>query len=68
LSGRVVKIDPGKSFDVVDATGGGVYTIMVLDPMKAGMLNALEVGNAVTVALSPLTVTTMEKCGWFGCF
>lgn len=67
ISGRVIKIDPGHSFDVVDATGGGVYTIVVTDPSKIALLPALKVGTGITVSLSPLMITSMEKCGWFGC-
>jgi hypothetical protein len=44
ISARVTKIDPGRSFDIVDATGGGVYTIVVTDPSKAAMMSA--VGSA----------------------
>lgn len=67
VSGRVLRINQGRSFDVVDATGGGVYTIVVQDPSKLAMLGHLQVGNAITVSLTPLTITAMEKCGWFGC-
>lgn len=67
ISGRVVKIDPGHSFDVVDATGGGIYTIVVTDPSKIAMLSTVKVGTGITVSLSPLMITSMEKCGWFGC-
>jgi len=67
ISARVTKIDPGRSFDIVDATGGGVYTIVVTDPTKAAMMSHLQVGNAITVSLTPLEITSMEKCGWFGC-
>jgi hypothetical protein len=67
ISGRVIKIDPGHSFDVVDATGGAVYTIVVTDPGKIAMLPALKVGTGITVSLSPLMISSMEKCGWFGC-
>jgi hypothetical protein len=67
ISARVTKIDPGRSFDIVDATGGGMYTIVVTDPTKAAMMANLQVGNAITVSLTPMTITSMEKCGWFGC-
>ena len=67
ISARVTKIDPGRSFDIVDSTGGGLYTIVVTDPTKAAMMSNLQVGNAITVSLTPITITSMEKCGWFGC-
>jgi hypothetical protein len=68
ISGRVLKVGTDNSFDLVDATGGGVYTIMVTDPNRARMLESLSVGSGITVSLSPLTMTSMTKCGWFGCF
>lgn len=67
ISARVTKVVPGRSFDIVDATGGGLYTIVVTDPVKASMMSNLRVGSAITVSLTPLTITSMEKCGWFGC-
>jgi hypothetical protein len=68
ISGRVLKVDNNShSFDFVDATGGGVYTIQVTDPSRIAMLPMLKVGSGITVSLTPLTVTTMVKCGWFGC-
>jgi len=67
ISARVTKIDPGRSFNIVDVTGGGVYTIVVTDPTKAAMMSNLRVGDAITVSLTALTITSMEKCGWFGC-
>jgi hypothetical protein len=68
ISGRVMKIDQtAHSFDVVDATGGGVYTIQVTDPNRVAMMSKLHVGDAITVSLTPLTITSLVKCGWFGC-
>ncbi|HTR15754.1 MAG TPA: hypothetical protein VMI52_01810 [Acetobacteraceae bacterium] len=68
ISGRVMKIDmDAHTFDVVDATGGGVYTVQVTDPARIKMMSDLHVGAGVTVSLTPLTITSMVKCGWFGC-
>lgn len=68
INGRVTKIDnSGHRFDIVDATGGGVYTVVVTDPARYAMMDALQVGSGLTVMMSPLTITTLEKCGWFGC-
>lgn len=68
INGRVVKIDSDNHrFDVVDATGGGVYTVVVTHPARYAMMDALKTGSGITVLLSPLTITSMEECGFFGC-
>jgi predicted RNA-binding protein len=68
INGRVTKIDSaGHRFDIVDATGGGQYTVVVTDPSRQVMMQALNVGSGISVLMSPLTITSMEKCGWFGC-
>ena len=68
INGRVNKIDStGHRFDIVDATGGGVYTVVVTDPARYAMMDSLKVGSGLTIMMSPLTITAMEKCGWFGC-
>jgi hypothetical protein len=68
ISGRILKVDSeNHSFDFVDATGGGVYTILVTDPSRIAMLPMLKVGTGITVSMTPLTINGMEKCGWFGC-
>ncbi len=68
ISGRVLKVDAdAHTFDVVDATGGGVYTIAVTDPRRYPMLDHLHAGAGITVSLSPLTITALVTCGWFGC-
>ena len=64
ISGRVLKIDGNAhSFDFVDASGGGVYTIQVTDPSRIAMLPMLKVGSAVMVSITPLTITTMVRYG-----
>ena len=67
LAGTVTKIDSGNSFDVVNPGGGGIYTIKVTDPQKVAMLSHMKVGDTVAVNVSPLTITAITKCGFFGC-
>ena len=68
ISGRITKVDADRhSFDVVDASGGGVYTVVVTDPSRIAMFQNLKVGTGVTVSISPLMITSMEDCGFFGC-
>jgi hypothetical protein len=68
ISGRITKVDTSRhSFDVVDAAGGGVYTVVVTDPSRIAVFSNLKVGTGVTVSISPLMITSMEDCGFFGC-
>ena len=66
VAGRVTKIDGPSSFDVVNANGGGVYTINVTNPARQAAVKLLKVGDSVTVSVSPLIVTSIAKCGVFG--
>ena len=66
IVGRVVKLDGPNSFDVVNANGGGIYTIKVTNPMRQAAFKMLKVGDSVTVSVSPLIVTSIAKCGLFG--
>jgi hypothetical protein len=58
--GRVVKVDGPNSFDVVNADGGGIYTIETTDPTREIANRMLKVGDSVTVAISPLMVTAVS--------
>jgi hypothetical protein len=64
--GRVVKLDGPSSFDVVNANGGGIYTIKTADPTRQIAIGLLKVGDSITVSVSPLVVTSIAKCGLFG--
>jgi hypothetical protein len=66
ITGRVVKVDSGSSFDVVNPTGGGVYTIQTTDPAREALIKTLKAGDSVTVSVSPLTVNSIAKCGVLG--
>lgn len=67
IAGRVVKVDGANSFDVVDATGGGVYTIKVTNPARQPVVKLLNVGDLVSVVVGPLTLISIAECGLFGC-
>jgi hypothetical protein len=64
--GRVVKLNAPSSFDVVNANGGGVYTIKTTDPTRQTAIGLLHVGDSITVSVSPLIATSVAKCGLFG--
>jgi hypothetical protein len=66
IVGRVVKVDGPSSFDVVNANGGGVYTIKVTNPARQAAFKLLKVGDSITVSVSPIIVTAIAKCGLFG--
>ena len=67
ITGRVVKLDGRSSFDVVNPAGGGVYTIQVTDPTRQAAVGLLKVGDSITVAVSPMVVNSIARCGLFGC-
>jgi hypothetical protein len=64
--GRVVKLNGPNSFDVVNANGGGIYTIRSTDPTRQAAIALLRVGDSITVSVSPLIATSVAKCGLFG--
>jgi hypothetical protein len=64
--GRVVKLSGPTSFDVVNANGGGIYTIKTTNPTREAAIALLKVGDSVTVSVSPLIATSVAKCGLFG--
>ena len=64
--GRVVKLNGPTSFDVVNANGGGIYTIKTTNPTREAAIALLKVGDSITVSVSPLIATSVAKCGLFG--
>jgi hypothetical protein len=64
--GRVVKLNGRTSFDVVNANGGGIYTIKTTNPTREAAIAMLKVGDSITVSVSPLIATSVAKCGLFG--
>jgi hypothetical protein len=66
IVGRVTKLNGPASFDVVNANGGGIYTINVTNPARQAAVGMLKAGDSVTVSVSPLIVNSIAKCGPFG--
>jgi hypothetical protein len=66
IVGRVVKLNNPGGFDVVNANGGGIYTIQTTDATRQAAMGMLKVGDSVTVAVSPIIATSVAKCGLFG--
>ena len=65
IVGRIVKVNAPGSFDVVKASGGGIYTIQTTDPTRQAAMGLLKVGDSVTVSVSPIIATSIAKCGLF---
>jgi hypothetical protein len=66
IVGRVVKLNGPSSFDVVNPAGGGIYTIKTTNPSREAAIGLLKVGDSITVSVSPITATSVAKCGLFG--
>jgi hypothetical protein len=66
IVGRVVKLGGPTSFDVVNANGGGIYTIKTTNPTREAAIGMLKVGDSITVSVSPIIATSVAKCGLFG--
>jgi len=68
VQATVVGIDaPDQSIDVVNPSGGGVYTIKVSNPARAAMLETLNVGDTITAVVSQalaISITPAPK-SWF---
>lgn len=68
VSGTVVGIDlAAHSIDLVDPSGGGVYTVDVTDPARIAMLPQLKVGDTVTAVVSQMLAVSIEPApkSWF---
>jgi hypothetical protein len=68
VSGLVVGIDlAAHSVDVVNPTGGAVYTLDVTDPARIAMLSQLKVGDTVTAVISQAMLVSVEPAprSWF---
>jgi hypothetical protein len=66
IVGRVVKLDDASSFDVINADGGGIYTVQTTNPARQAAIGMLKVGDSITVSISPIVATSVAKCGLFG--
>src|SRR3954471_878807 len=47
IVGRVVKLNGPTSFDVVNANGGGIYTVKTTNPAREAAIGMLKVGDSV---------------------
>lgn len=66
IVGRVVKVDGPGALDIVNVTGGGIYTIRATDPARLAVLAAVRVGDSVTASIGPFTLTSIATCSMFG--
>ena len=68
ISGLVVGLDQAAhSVDIVDPSGGGIYTINVTDPSRQALLETLKVGDTITAVVSQalaVSITPAPK-SWF---
>ena len=68
ISGTVVGIDlASNSINVVNPSGGQIYTLDVTDPARQVMLSSLKVGDTVTAVVSQtlaVSVTPAPKHWW----
>jgi len=61
-----VKLNGPDSIDVVNNDGGGVYTVKTTQSARMAALGKLKPGDSITVNISPITATSVAKCGLFG--
>lgn len=62
VSGTVVALNVAEhSLDVVNPSGGGIYTINVTDPERIAMLSSLKVGDTITAVISEALAVSIEK-------
>jgi hypothetical protein len=61
VQGLVVGIDrAANSFDVVNPSGGGVYTIEVTNPERIARLSEVKVGDTITAIVSQAVAVSIE--------
>ena len=68
VQGTVVGINlAGHSIDVVNPSGGGVYTVEVTDPARIAMLKTLKVGDTITAVVSQAIAVSVDPApkSWF---
>jgi hypothetical protein len=68
VQGAVVGIDlADNTVDVVNPSGGGVYTLHVTDPARIPMLASLKVGDTITAVVSQVVAVSIEPApkSWF---
>jgi len=68
VSGAVVGIDlAANSVDLVNPSGGGIYTFRVTDPARQASLSTLKIGDTITVVISRALAVSIEPAAksWF---
>ena len=68
VQGLVVGIDrASNSLDLVNPSGGGIYTIEVTDPARVAMLSQVKVGDTISAVVSQALAVSIEpaKKSWF---
>lgn len=68
LQGLVVGLDlAANEVDMVNPSGGGVYTIEVTDPARQALLSQLKIGDTVTAVVSQTLLVSVEPArrSWF---
>ena len=61
VSGLVVAIDmAAHSVDLVNPSGGGIYTVEVTDPARIAMLSHIKVGDTITAVVSEALAVSIE--------
>ncbi len=68
VSGTVVGIDMAANrVNLVNPSGGGVYTIDVTNPSRVAMLGSIKVGDTITAVISQAVAVSIEPAqkNWF---
>jgi hypothetical protein len=68
ISGTIVGIDMSShSLDLVNPSGGGVFTVDVTDPDRIKAMSSLKVGDTVTAVISEALAVSIEPARrrWF---
>jgi Cu/Ag efflux protein CusF len=68
VSGTVVGIDlAAHSVDLVNPSGGAIYTVDVTDPARVALLSTLKLGDTVTAVISQALAVSIEPAptSWF---
>ena len=68
VSGTIVAIDMAShSLDLVNPSGGGVFTVDVTDPARIQAMSSLKVGDTVTAVVSEALAVSIEPARrrWF---
>ena len=68
VQGTVVGIDlASHSIDIVNPSGGGIYTVEVTDPSRIAALSKLRVGDTITAVITEALAVSIEpaRTSWF---